>query len=1023
MKNAIERHCWIGWLAMAALLAAGCQEPSDPEGSKAGSGDATPQGDVSDVSDASGPAADSATGDAAATPDVDPCPQTAEECPDGQVVYEGTLATGASVSLCVPAFPDCTESEVPDGEGGCKPVTPPCALGALDELGRCVYAKPTCAGGEAVVAGACRVLLPDLSCPPDTVKFPEAPAEGKVWYVKAGAPESGADGTMEHPFPTPASAFGFASKGSTLLLGDGEYPAFNVTKNDVTIRGLCAERTRVVSTVSGKSAIGVAGSGVTIESLGVSGADIGIWVDGASDVTIRKVDASGSTIAGIGLGGANGAHLTDIRATDIQVGQGRRVGILTQAGGSMTVERAFVKGAGGPGAVGVAVVASGQVELTNVTVEGLADGILGEDITGDITVTGSLLEGQTHAGIQLGPPGPAPTATLTVTDTEISGQGPNGEVSEATGILSGMSNLTISVSGSHLHHLAGTGIGMEAGTTLRILGSRFDENTPSDVQLLMSSGALDLEVRNCAFTSLHDSLVVGGAGISGVLVEDSRFASSQWAAPPDGPDQGMSAVALTEVGDFTIRGCVFARELLRESILMQPVHDATIEGNVFLGNGRPPIWYAGLGSPNVAGGSIVVERNHIVAAPRYAITVSEGPATTIRDNLIRETQRTGVEGNAAIAVHTVGTPTPLALVERNTVLGGEAPGISVDGGGEVRDNVVLGVGDTGIHLQFGAFTAERNVVALVSPQELLVEGTSGEAIGRGINGTGASVTLRDNRIAFAGTTGILLSFVSEEVTETSRLVDNWIMGSASDGVFVQMAGADTPVELEGNEIACNHGSGLTAFDSNLSSDGDIVRDTRYDVFKIFANNISVGGSSKVSLKGTTISGALGAGIDASTLPSGSPTVDLVGALVLRNAGGGIDVHQGVSATVGAGTVIRGNRGAGVYVRGATMSLVDATIEDTTAVDGTGEYGDGVQAVLSATVSCEGCQIQGNARAGVFVNASSASLVGCSLVGNAYGIVIQAGGSCEMDATEITGSALSDVLEAAKGEELEVDAQP
>ena len=133
--------------------------------------------------------------------------------------------------------------------------------------------------------------------------YPAAPAGASdVVYVSAACPAAGADGTVDHPYPTIGEAASRAGAGATVLVAAGTYAEQLSITRDLNVlgevtKGKKGDDAAIILQAPQPYAIVVgAGAHATIQGFQVSGAQgIGVWARGGS-VTIEGCDIEGTTL-------------------------------------------------------------------------------------------------------------------------------------------------------------------------------------------------------------------------------------------------------------------------------------------------------------------------------------------------------------------------------------------------------------------------------------------------------------------------------------------------------------------------------------------------------------------------------------------------------------------------------------------------------------------------------------------------------------------------------------------------------
>ncbi len=352
----------------------------------------------------------------------------------------------------------------------------------------------------------------------------------------------------------------------------------------------------------------------------------------------------------------------------------------------------------------------------------------------------------------------------------------------------------------------------------------------------------------------------------------------------------------------------------------------------------------------------------------------------------------GDEGTSGIGIDTWHSE---AEVSGLGVVGASFVGVLV-GSGEVRlvDLSVEGSGYTGITayrastmapaiLEVEGCALVRNAVTGVMAIEpgtevVLLDTTirdtlvSGDvAHGLGIDVYGGATLTAERCEVVGSTVGGVVAFDPGTVV---ALVDTTVRGTFPDGDgeygYGINAHSGAALTAEGCELVGNTGQGVLAGDRSTSV---VLVDTRIQATMPnghgeYGNGIRVRGGASVTARGCELAGNAAVGV--AVIESGS-AVELVDTRVLdtvRDGNGegglGLGVHSGAVLTA-EGCELAGNSTTGLVAcgSGASVSLVDTRIRDTLP-DMNGDLGLGIDVYGGAALSAEGCELDGNAAAGV-----------------------------------------------------------
>ncbi len=166
--------------------------------------------------------------------------------------------------------------------------------------------RTDCSPGAEPLPGATCTSTGESDCP----STPYAPTDPgsigrQVLYVLAGAPATGADGTIDHPFDTLRAALAVASADAWIYLGDGAYAETLTLTTPVNIVGRCAARVALTPTTGPDPAASVGAGGrlairgvrITSPAPAIEVHDGGfarlenVRIDGASGIAVVVIDA------------------------------------------------------------------------------------------------------------------------------------------------------------------------------------------------------------------------------------------------------------------------------------------------------------------------------------------------------------------------------------------------------------------------------------------------------------------------------------------------------------------------------------------------------------------------------------------------------------------------------------------------------------------------------------------------------------------------------------------------------------
>lgn len=250
----------------------------------------------------------------------------------------------------------------------------------------------------------------------------ELPPGRPVLYVSAGAAPGG-DGTAALPFATIEEATSVAPADGVIALGSGDYSGAVRLPPGVMLTGLCAERTRIVTTSLTPATVTLDEPGCALRHL---------TVDSATDgVVVRAPDAVlGSVLIralrrGLVIEGGGAVVGQELAVVDPG---GAAIEVL----GALQLSRAEVTGAGG---TGIAVLRGAGVELHDVAIRGtrattaaLRSGAGLRVDTATVSASAILVDGSDTTGVVCGA-----GSVVTLVDSAVRGTRARGPLDSGLG--------------------------------------------------------------------------------------------------------------------------------------------------------------------------------------------------------------------------------------------------------------------------------------------------------------------------------------------------------------------------------------------------------------------------------------------------------------------------------------------------------------------------------------------------------------------------------------------------------------
>ncbi len=964
-----------------------------------------------------------------ATSPADPCPIAVASCPATERLVRRVMEDGLEHAVCVPSWPDCQPSQVPDAAGGCVEVAAPCVLGVLAPSGRCEPQAPKCTGGTSAVAGACMELAPRLDCPANGAPWPELQSDETPLYVSASGDASTADGSQAHPFKTITAALAKATSGTAILVGKGSYAPFVVSKSGVRVRGRCPAEVLVTAVLPGEVPIVIAGSPTTsVSNVRVSGfrvqapKDFGVLLSRVTGSILERIDVLDAKGVGVQL-----QHAVDVTVSDVRVGTvvadtnptgTIQFGVSLAIGvKSVTVRRALIDM---PGlAAGVRVSGAADTTLEACEVTGAQNGVDLNNTTGQTTLRQSRIAASTDRAIQIGPPSATQPFGVQVDQCELrasSGVKFSGVVSFAPGL-----DLAIVAS---LIDGADSGVWIERARSVRVHQTRIDQAQASAIETHAAAVGERIEVTDSTIRYRKQGLLVeDGKGLS-VLVSGNRIEGLPEPIVPKEAGSHFATIGIIDGDDVSITGNTLLGVAGQALVLTRP-RKARLTGNVLVEAHATAVLVDGEGLPAHVTPEVRIERNHVQRGGRAGIESRLLTPHTVSGNLLRGIGTTAAPPLAPGAAITLSGPTDAsgrAEITRNAVVEGAADGLYVTRmEALVTDNVIVGGHRSGLVLEQAKVTVERNTIALVrrGPNEGS-DGVVTQLAHTFAAQAGTTGTVSDNRWLHGDDVGMLLSEAPYPVVARNHI--EWHAGT---GLVVQYGRQDA--QLTENTIACAHGAGVALFDGSASLAKNTIRDTRLDALATFGVAVQLGKQSQLTMNGDRIERADDGGIAtvASEEPNGKPgfiELTVAGVTMTGVSGIGIDLHRLTRASL-TNVTLDGADGMGVAVRGAELAMIGGRIEGVRATGPKQRFGDGLHLVLGGHASLDAVTVNDCARAGIVLHGGTVTLTNTAVSGNRLGVAVQGAGVLSGDTSQVTDNRQGNVVTYAAGDEIDTDLKP
>lgn len=778
----------------------------------------------------------------------------------------------AGVASCPPAW---TRRD----DGSCDPrLRDDCAPGAYPVPGgRCTpTAASDCPAGEFADVDA------------------EAGAAPRV-YVRAGADDSVADGSLAHPHATLAHAVATAPAGAWILVARGTYEGFAVARS-LHVVGACA-------------------AGVTVTSLGASAVRAG---------TGAALDLRGVRVEGVVEVGGGRAS---VRAS--VVSGASPAAVLVRAGGVVALEDvALVDGraqAGGYGGHGVDAQGRGEVMLTRVHVGacrgyGVVAAEAGTSVTArDVLVrdTRVAMDGGVYAGGVAALRGGRVTLEASVAERNAF----YGVVATGAGATVQARDVVVSASVAGATTTGGNAAGY--GLFAREGGAVTAANT--DLRGNRTAGAI--------------AASRGAVALTDALVRDTRATLAE----PGGTWTGAGLAAIDGGSLRATRTRVTGNEGIGATGLGAgsevALADAVIEGG-----GALPEGAQGDGAAAADGAHLTLERVAVSAAHDHGVVAAgDGAVATVRASVVRGTRpREGAPGGLAVSASQRGRVEVTGSRVVDTVGLGVVAGLPGDaaGAGSVAiDGVAIErtVGPAG-----GALVGVG--VAAFAGAEVTARGSVIDGSSRGgVAVDGATVALSDGVIRATGP--------NPGVTFALSVVNGGAAVVARVAVARNRVAVAVSAEGEGSRVRFIDGAVTdTAAPEGRDHGGQGMTATRGGALTV--RRVRIEGSETVGLSGYHA----GTRIDAADVlvartaagPEGDGRAGGVGVLLGDGAAG-----------AARRVVVAGSHAVGVWSagEGSSLTLDDAIVDAVDPLPG-GLFGEGVVAMAGGRVNASRVAVLG-----------------------------------------------------------------
>lgn len=380
---------------------------------------------------------------------------------------------------------------------------------------------------------------------------------------------------------------------------------------------------------------------------------------------------------------------------------------------------------------------------------------------------------------------------------------------------------------------------------------------------------------------------------------------------------------------------------------------------------------------------------------RKNFTIPAASYSLLRKTTLRSEGSSPFTVSYSGALFTLGSSSPLLVVDNITLSGGTAPPIVVNGGTLNQIGGTITSSGGGVTLQGGAYNHSGGSLSPTGGNNLTATGGSYNLSGNGVVSGGTGISLSSGAaMAMSGGTvsGVKVNAGGQSLSMTN--------GSITGGGVVLGAGSFL---MSNGSIASSSGIGVEVDAGSFTMSGGSITSSAGAGVQVDAGSFTLKGSGSITTSG-------GAGVVVNSSSATAFTME-AGSISGNTAGPGLHITAGTSSLKGGSIAGNGltsgsvSTKANVYLAGGTLNLEGATVSGagTPASPGHGIYqGGGNLNIKSGTVSGH------TAGSGVYTAGGSLSVTGGTIsgndtTGNGGGIYVGSSASFSMTGGTISGN--------------------